>query len=156
MLFRSSDLLADFERLTRGLNLNADLEKFDLTNLDLTNVVDGLTSSIQDSFTAPGIDAVRTAKALELHIDLPGVDPSSVDLTVDGRAITVAATRDFTVADDAELTHAGRRHGSFTRTFRLTDDLDTEGLTARSEHGVLVVTIPVAASAQPRKVEITS
>jgi len=156
MLFRSSDLLADFERLTRGLNLNADLEKIDLTNLDLTNVVDGLTSTIQDSFAAPGVDAVRTSKALELHIDLPGVDPSTVDLTVDGRAITVAATRDFTVADDAELTHAGRRHGSFGRTFRLSDDLDTEGLTARSEHGVLVVTIPVAASAQPRKVEITS
>lgn len=146
-MFRNNDLLADFERLTKGLNLGVDFDR--------------AMNDIADSFTAPtkgsaGVDAVRLADRFELYIDLPGIDPNTVDLTVEGRTVTVSAERTFVVADDAEVVHRGRRHGSFQRNFRISDDLDLEQLSARSEHGVLVVTVPVAASAQARKVAIVT
>ena len=151
MLFRSSDLLADFERLTRGLNLGSEFDE----------VVDNLSNDFKaagesNKFATPGVDAVSTASGYEFYIDLPGVDPSSVELTVDGRVVTITASREFTVADDAELVHAGRRHGSFSRSFRLGPDVDAEGLSARSEHGVLIVSVPKIEAPQPRKIEITT
>jgi HSP20 family protein len=142
MLFRSTDLLNDFERLTKGLNFGPD---FDKTVEDLSTKFAGSSN----------IDIVRSSERFELFIDLPGVDPATVDLTVDGRILTVSANRDFSVAEDHDHVVAGRRHGAFNRSFTLADDLDAEGLSARSEHGVLIVTIPVVAAAQPRKIDIT-
>lgn len=156
MIFRSSDLLADFERLTRGLNLGSEFDE----------VVDNLSNGFktaaesQKSATHPyagkGVDAVSTPTGYDFYIDLPGVDPNAVELTVDGRVVTITAAREFTVADDAELVHAGRRHGSFSRSFRLGPDVDAEGLSARSEHGVLIVSVPKVEAPQPRKIEITT
>lgn len=151
MLFRSSDLLADFERLTRGLNLGSEFDE----------VVDNLSNGFKaagesNKFATPGVDAVSTASGYEFYIDLPGVDPGSVELTVDGRVVTVTASREFIVSEDAELVHAGRRHGSFSRSFRLGPDVDAEGLSARSEHGVLIVSVPKIEAPQPRKIEITT
>lgn len=146
MLFRSTDLLNDFERLTKGLSLGPDFDK----------TVEDLSTKFAGPFAgSSNIDVVRSSERFELFIDLPGVDPATVDLTVDGRTLTVSATRDFSVAEDHEHVLAGRRHGAFNRSFTLAEDLDTEGLSARSEHGVLIVTIPVVAAAQPRKIDIT-
>lgn len=145
MLFRSTDLLNDFERLTKGLNLGPDFDR----------TVDDLSTKFTDAFSgSANLDVVRSEDRFDLFIDLPGVDPASVDLTVDGRKLTVSATRDFTVAEGHEHVHAGRRHGAFNRSFTLADDLDIDGLTARSEHGVLIVSIPVIAAPQPRKIQI--
>lgn len=143
MLFRSSDLLNDFERLTKGLNLGPEFEK---TVEDLSTAFSG----------GSNLDVVRSAERYEMFIDLPGVDPETVDLTVDGRQLTVSADRSFVVSEDQEHVYAGRRHGAFHRTFKLADDLDTDAMTARSEHGVLVVSIPVVASAKPRKIQVTT
>lgn len=145
MLFRSNDLLNDFERLTKGLNLGPDFDK----------TVEDLSTKFAGTFSgSSNIDIVRSDEHFDLFIDLPGVDPASVDLTVDGRTLTVSATRDFAVAEDHEHVFAGRRHGSFERSFKLADDLDADALTARSEHGVLVVSIPVIAAVKPRKIHI--
>ncbi|MCL4110589.1 UNVERIFIED_CONTAM: hypothetical protein GTU68_035563 [Idotea baltica] len=147
MLFRSNDLLNDFERLTKGLNLGPDFDK----------TVEDLSTKFAGTFSgSSNIDVIRSTEQFELFIDLPGVDPSSVDLTVDGRTLTVSATRDFPVAEDHEHVFAGRRHGAFNRSFKLADDLDADGLSARSEHGVLIVSIPVVAAAKPRKIDITT
>lgn len=145
MMFRSTDLLNDFERLTKGLNLGPEFDK----------TVDDLSTKFAGTFTgSSNLDVVRSEDHFELFIDLPGVDPASVDLTVDGRTLTVSATRDFAVAEGHEHVHAGRRHGAFNRSFKLAEDLDIDGLRARSEHGVLIVSIPVIAAPQPRKIQI--
>ena len=149
MLFRSSDLLADFERLTRGLNLGSEFDEV------VDNLSTGLkTASESVKFATPGVDAVSTPSGYDFYIDLPGVDPAAVELTIDGRVVTISATRELNVADDAELVHAGRRHGSFSRSFRLGPDVDAEGLSARSEHGVLIVSVPKVEAPKPRKIEI--
>lgn len=145
MLFRTNDLLNDFERLTKGLNLGPDFDK----------KVEDLSTAFAGAFAgSPNLDVVRSEDRFELFIDLPGVDPETVELTVDGRSLTVDASREFTVDESHEHVYAGRRHGAFHRSFELADDLDVDALTARSEHGVLIVSVPVIAAAKPRKIQI--
>ena len=110
MLFRSTDLLNDFERLTKGLNLGPEFDR----------TVDDLSTKFTSTFAgAPNLDVVRSDDRFALFIDLPGVDPTSVDVTVDGRTLTISATREFEVAEGHEHIHAGRRHGAFNRSFKL-------------------------------------
>jgi len=107
---------------------------------------------------SPGLayDIVRHEDRFELFIDLPGVDPATIDLTVDGRDLTLTAQREFVIADSATVVRSGRTHGTYNRTFHLGDRLDTEGLTADYASGVLSIVLPIAASAKPRKVSVNS
>ena len=145
MLFRNYDLFNEFERLTKGLDLGPEFDK----------KIEDLSTAVSGAFAgSSNLDVVRSNDKFELFIDLPGVDPSSVDLTVDGRKLTVSAERTFTVHEGQEHVYSGRRHGSYHRSFTLADDLDIDELSARSEHGVLVVSIPVIPAVQPRKVHV--
>jgi len=162
MLFRSNDLLNDFERMTKGLNFGPDFEK---AVEDISTAFSGAFTGEQNATVdvarrafagGSNVDIVRSAQNYTIYADLPGVDPDAVDLTIEGRKLTISATREFTINDTDEHVQAGRRHGSFTRTFKLTEDLDIDGLSARSEHGVLIVTIPVVPKAEPRKITISS
>jgi HSP20 family protein len=153
MLFRSTDLLNDFERLTKGLNFGPDFDQaVDQAVEEISTAFTGATNKFAG---AANTDIVRSDKALTISVDLPGVSPDDVDLTVDGRKLTISAHRDFVLAEGEDHVHAGRRHGSFTRSFKLAEDLDIDALTARSEHGVLTVTVPVIAAPEPRKIEIS-
>jgi len=155
MLFRTTDLLnselptdlfKDFERLTKGLNFGPGFDK----------AVEDVSTAFSNGLGGnANLDIVRSDDRCEMFIDLPGVDPATVELTVDKRTLTVSANRDFDVAEGDTHVHAGRRHGAFNRTYTLADDLNTDELTARSENGVLIVSIPVIAAPEPRKITIT-
>jgi len=86
--------------------------------------------------------------------DLPGVDPGSIDVTVEGNALTVRAERS-TPHEDGEWLTRERPRGSFGRRLMLGRDLDAEQLTATYRDGVLAITLPVAARARPRRVEVS-
>ena len=99
-------------------------------------------------------DIVRSDDGVELYIDIPGVDPSRVDLTVDGRSLHLKAERRFDVAEGSTLVSRRRRPAEIAKTFHLGENLDAEQLEADYAFGVLKVMIPVAESAKPRKVEV--
>jgi HSP20 family protein len=100
------------------------------------------------------IDAYRSGDRFLVHFDLPGVDPESVELTVEKNVLTVRAERGPSWTGDAELIVAERPQGSFTRQLFLAETLDTEHIEAAYAAGVLTVTIPVAEAAKPRRVSI--
>ena len=100
------------------------------------------------------MDGVRRDGEVELRFDLPGVDPASVDATVDRGVLTVSAKRDAEYTEDDKLFIRERATGSFTRRVYLSDDLDASAVQASFRDGVLSVRIPVAEKAQPRKIEI--
>ena len=100
------------------------------------------------------IDAYRSGDRFIVHFDLPGVDPQSVELTVEKNVLTVRAERSAPWAGDVELVVAERPQGDFTRQLFLAETLDTERIEASYDAGVLTVTIPVAEAAKPRRVEI--
>lgn len=123
----------------------------------LTNDVWGANSRrAAASANAMPIDAYRQGDRFYVHFDLPGVELSSVDLTVEKNVLTVRAERSWQWGDDVELVVAERPQGSFTRQLFLAETLDSERIEANYDKGVLTVSIPVAEAAKPRKVEISS
>lgn len=100
------------------------------------------------------MDAYRSGDEMVVQFDLPGFDPSSIDLTVERNVLTVRAERQPAAPQEAELVVAERPTGSFTRQLFLGETLDTERLQAGYEAGVLTVRIPVAEQAKPRRIEI--
>lgn len=99
-------------------------------------------------------DVVRSDDGVTVHIDIPGIDPATVDLTVDGRSLRLEAKRPEEVAENAQVVTNRRRAFAATQTFQLGEQLDAERLTADYAFGVLTVAIPVAESAKPRRVEV--
>ena len=102
------------------------------------------------------LDAYRDGEYFVIHFDLPGVDPDSVDLTVEQNVLTVHAERRSPAPEGAEALMTERTHGAFTRQLFLGETLDTESIQANYESGVLTLKIPVAEQAKPRKVVIDS
>ena len=100
------------------------------------------------------MDAVRHGDRVFISFDLPGVDPDSVDLTVERNVLTVRAERGTARQEGDQVLADERPKGTFTRRVLLGDTLDTGKLEAAYDHGVLSVTIPVAEQAQPRKISI--
>jgi HSP20 family protein len=90
------------------------------------------------------MDAVRRGDRVFVNFDLPGVDPDSIDLTVERDMLTVTATRRFEKSEGDEVLASERPQGTFTRRVLLGESLDTSQLEAAYDHGVLSVTIPVA------------
>jgi HSP20 family protein len=100
------------------------------------------------------MDAYRQGDQFTVRFDLPGVDPNSIDITVEKNTLTVRATRQWQRHEGTEVVVSERPQGTFTRQLFLSEGLDTEAIAANYEHGVLTVTIPVAERAKPRRVEI--
>ena len=100
------------------------------------------------------MDAVRRGDAVDLHFDLPGVVPDTIDVDVERNVLTVKAERHWRPAEGDQILARERTQGAFTRQVLLGDALDADGLEATYEHGVLTVHVPVAEQAKPRKVQI--
>jgi HSP20 family protein len=100
------------------------------------------------------MDAVRRGDSVVVSFDLPGVEPDSIDVTVERNVLNVRASRSHDRAEGDEVLAAERRYGSISRQLLLSDTLDGNGIAADYDRGVLTVRIPVAATAKPRKVEI--
>jgi HSP20 family protein len=101
------------------------------------------------------MDAYRHGEQFAVHFDLPGVDPSSVDLNVERNVLTVKAERVPSYGEQVELQVAERPRGVFSRQLFLGDTLDAERIEATYDAGVLTLRIPIAEKAKPRKIEVT-
>jgi HSP20 family protein len=131
------------------------LMRFDpMRDLDrLAQEIAGNAASASRTFP---MDAYRRGDAIVLKFDLPGVEPNSIDLTVDQNVLTVRAQRAGEPEDGVEVLAAERPHGTFVRRVFLGDQLDTEKISAEYHNGVLELTIPVSEKAKPRKIEVAA
>ena len=100
------------------------------------------------------IDAFRRGDELVVELDLPGVEPDSIDITVERNVLSVHAQRRRTGGDDVELLVGERPQGTFSRQLFLGDALDTEQIDAAYVDGVLTLRLPVAERAKPRRVAV--
>ena len=100
------------------------------------------------------LDAFRHGDHFIVNFDLPGIDPDSVDLTVEKNVLAVSAERSWRPEDSDEVLVTERPQGRYSRQLFLGDTLSTDGIQAHYDRGVLTVTIPVAESAKPRKVQV--
>ena len=86
-----------------------------------------------------------------LNADLPGIDPGSVDVDVDGQLLTIRAQRTQASQEGAKWMAQERPHGTYLRQFSLGEGVDAERITAHYDNGVLSVIIPVSEKAKPRR-----
>ncbi|GAA5194149.1 molecular chaperone Hsp18 [Arthrobacter gyeryongensis] len=100
------------------------------------------------------MDAWREGEDFVVAFDLPGVNVDSVDIDVERNVLTVKAERPDPVGEGTELIASERPRGVFSRQLILGDALDTEGVKANYDAGVLTLRIPVAEKAKPRRIEI--
>jgi HSP20 family protein len=121
--------------------------------------LDRLTQQMFGTVTRPSVmpmDAYRKGHDFYVHFDLPGIDPDTIDLTVEQNVLTVKAERPALGANGAEMLVTERPSGTFTRQLFLGETLDTEHIEANYSSGVLTLTIPVSEAAKPRKVAVTA
>ncbi|MBA2323117.1 MAG: Hsp20/alpha crystallin family protein [Pseudonocardiales bacterium] len=102
------------------------------------------------------MDAYRQGDEFVVQFDVPGVDPSTIELDVERNVLTVKAERKPLVRDGVEYQVAERPRGTFSRQLFLGDTLDSEWIDAHYDAGVLTLNIPVAAQAKPRKIEVAT
>ncbi len=112
-----------------------------------------------DSLVMP-MDLYRKGDSFTVKIDLPGVDPSTIDIDVDDRTLTVRAERVAETVDSSDdksgWVSRERSFGTYARQISLGRGLDTSRIEANYTNGVLTLTIPIAEEAKPRKVSVTT
>jgi HSP20 family protein len=101
------------------------------------------------------MDAYRHGDHVVVHVDVPGIDPASIEVTVDQDVLTVRGQRSWQPEDGDVVFVQERPSGSFSRKLFLGKALDSERIEAAYHDGVLTVTAPIADHATSRKVEIT-
>ena len=119
--------------------------------------LDRLTQQMFGTPAAPGgmpIDAYRVGDEFIVELDLPGVNAETIDVTVEKRMLTITAERKRATTDGTQLLIGERPHGTFRRQLLLGDSLDVEHVAARYHDGVLTLSVPIAATAKARRVEI--
>lgn len=125
---------------------------------DLDAVTRGLLSSQTGSDRSPRfmpMDLYKVDDHYVLTADLPGVDPGSVDVSVDNGTLTLTAHRSARSEDSVQWLASERFFGTYRRQLALGEGIDSTKISATYENGVLTVTIPLAERAKPRRVEVT-
>ncbi|CAN5146273.1 Hsp20/alpha crystallin family protein [soil metagenome] len=126
---------------------------------DPFNEIDRLTGDLLQFRPGPKfmpVDLYREKERYVLSADLPGIDPGSVDVDVDGQLLTIRAQRTAASHDGVRWMAQERPHGTYLRQFSLGEGVDREGITASYDNGVLSVVIPVSEKAKPRKIEVVT
>ena len=105
--------------------------------------------------TAMPMDLYRDGDNYYVKIDLPGVDPSTIDVDLDDSTLTVHAERQPQAGEGVQWLTRERPVGTFARQLTLGKGVAAESINAEYTDGVLILTIPVAEAAKPRKISVT-
>ena len=122
--------------------------------LEQTRQGTGGNEELRGSWT-PAADIELTEGGYLIDLDLPGIDPSTVELTVEKGVLTVSGTREGREkASGHEKWHLERPSGCFCRTFHVPNDVDGTRIEARSNFGVLTITLPKEEQQTPRSISV--
>lgn len=107
----------------------------------------------------PAVDIEEYRDRFELHVDIPGVEPGSVEITLDSGVLTLSGERPRVIGkEDSEPLRIRneRGQGKFYRRFILPDTVDTDSVNAKGLNGVLEISIPKQPKAQPRRIKVAA
>jgi HSP20 family protein len=121
---------------------------FDLPNND--------GSSAATADWAPSVDVEEYKDKFVIYADVPGVDPASIEITLEKGVLSLTGTREQRVeSGEVQSRRIERVNGRFHRRFALPDTADGDAVSASGKHGVLEIVIPKRAQAQPRRIAVT-
>ena len=127
---------------------------FDPFARDFQRQVDRLTRHAFGQAGGMPLDVVRHENDVTLRLDVPGIDPEQIEVTVDRGILTISGKREEERAENDKFFVRERTMGTFTRRMRLPESLNAEAVEASHANGVLEVRIPVLEQAKPRKIEV--
>ena len=115
------------------------------------------TRAHKDSYWRPDVDIVESQEQYQLLLDLPGIDPETIDVTEDKKVLTIKAEKVALELDEAQqVTRSERRSGVYQRQFTLPEDADVGSIKAESKNGVLQLSIKRQQPQETlRKIEVT-
>lgn len=117
-------------------------------------------SSSATAAWAPAVDIFEYADRFEIYVDVPGLDPSKVELTLEGGVLTISGDKPEPFpargGDEREYQRIERSRGRFYRRFMLPDTVDSDKVNANGKNGVLTITIPKQSRATARRIQIDS
>ncbi len=90
----------------------------------------------------PRVDVIDAEKQYVLEVDLPGVDPNSVQVELEKGLLQIKGERHASHGEEAAYTYRERRAGKFERSFRVPEAVDADGVTAKFDKGVLEIRVP--------------
>jgi len=102
----------------------------------------------------PPLDIAETDDAYIVSVELPGIDPESVELSIEDGVLDIKGTKSVEKDEKTRWHRTERRLGEFARQIRLPNEVDAEAVEAESRHGVLAIRLPKRAETRGRKIEI--
>ena len=130
---------------------------------EINRVFGNLSDTDSNSATSewsPAVDVREFSNRFQLLLDVPGVDPKDVEITLDNGVLTVSGTRSeekavgSNGAEQPQQQRLERRLGRFYRRFILPDTADADNVNATGRNGVLEIVIPKQPKAQPRRITV--
>jgi HSP20 family protein len=112
----------------------------------------GIRSVARGSY--PPINVGATSDRVDVYLFAAGLDPKSLDISIQRNLLTVAGERNLEVPESAEHYRRERFSGSFRRVISLPEDVDSEQVDARYTDGVLHVAIQRREASRPRQIEV--
>ncbi len=113
-------------------------------------------ASLAGAFS-PSLDVEESDEAFTLHIEIPGVKPEEVEVSIEENVLTIAGQRAFYSDKQTDgFRRIERRFGRFHRAVRLPDRVDPDKVDAAYKDGLLTVTVPKSESAKPRRIQISA
>jgi HSP20 family protein len=108
---------------------------------------------LNETWTMPA-EIVESADELSFAIEVPGLRPDDIELTIENNVLTVSGEKQQQQTEH-NYRLAERRYGRFSRSFRLPATVDTNRVHASCEHGVLTIRLPRAEAAKPRRIPVS-
>lgn len=104
----------------------------------------------------PSIDVVETKDSIKFKADLAGLKPEDIKIEVEDNVLTISGERRFEEkVEEDKYYRIERRYGSFSRSIALPQGVNTDGIVANYENGVLEVIVPKTEEAKPKRIDVT-
>ena len=120
---------------------------------DVDRIFNGAFGGARPAHRTPGLEVTSDAEAVVIRAELPGVDPSQIEVSVENGTLTIRGER-REESRQATPVLRERAYGAFAHSVRLADELDGEAISAECRDGVLTVRIPRRAATKPRQIDV--
>ena len=142
--------------MTRFVPLRAPFEDFAGLQKRLNSIFNDFAEpNISGASFVPPVDVYEDSEKLVLKLEIPGVKAEDLDIRMENSTLVIRGERRFESTEKAENFHRiERRFGSFVRSFTLPQTVETEGITASADAGVLTVSLAKKAEAQPKQIKV--
>lgn len=126
----------------------------DITQATEKTVTDARETAAGRRIYRPLTDIIETDQGVSMMLEMPGVGPDYVDITLENRVLTIRGRVEPMQSENLQLAYAEYGEGDFERAFTLSEDFDPDRIEAEMRNGILTLTLPRAAESQPKRIAV--